>query len=304
MAILKPRERVIRAIRHQPIDRVPKGELFFPPALLGRLTGVGCTHFREPMLVAVRRLKGDLIFLHFDPISWDSAACPMTTGEIRFWADETDYFVVAGVPGVFWPVARQLGFETAARLALTEPLEYRAIAARHRSEGTRLIEECLGSGAHGIAILDDLAGTDGTFFSPKLLRQVVIPELAELIRTAKTHRVPVFFHSDGVLGPLLDDLVGIGVDVLHGCSDLDPETFRRKFGGRATMMGNFSIGIEGEHLDTDTLAEMVRQAIWTFGPDGGYIASTDGGLSEDSSLEELKLVYTVAHRTPLDAFKA
>lgn len=297
MLTLKPRERVIRAIRHETIDRVPKGELFFPPGLLGRLAGCRYTRFREPMLGALRRLKCDLVCLHFDPISRDFAACPPSTEEIKFWAEQTDYFVVAGIPGVFWPVARQVGFEAAARLALANPAQYREIAAERRSEGARLIEECLGFGAHGIAILDDLAGNDGTFFSPRLLRRTVLPELAELVGATKRHGVPVFFHSDGFLGSLLDDLVGMGVDVLHGCRALDPETFKERFGGRATVMGNFGIGIEGEGPDTGLLADWIRETIWTFGPNGGYIASTDGGLSEESSVEELKCLYTVAHKT-------
>lgn len=294
---LRPRERVARAMRHQPADRVPKGEVCFPPGFLERLVGRPDPGFREAMLRALSILNADLVFIHLNPAWSGLAAVAPRPGEVRFWALETEYFVVAGVPGVFWPVAGELGFENAARLALTDPTGYRRVAARHRTESARLAQEALAAGAQGIAVLDDLAGGSGPFFSPRLLREAVLPELEELFARIRGWGAPVFLHSDGLLGSLAGDLVNIGVDVLHGQHDLDQ--LKRQLGERVTLMGGFNLDVSPGDGDTGDPARAVREALQRLGGDGGYILSTDGGLSPWSDPNRLRWLYSVAHDTGL-----
>ena len=51
--------------------------------------------------------------------------------------------------------------------------------------------------------------------SPQLHRKFIVPHLKRYVNFFHKKGVLVLFHSDGNINPLLDDIVGTGIDVLH-----------------------------------------------------------------------------------------
>jgi len=67
-----------------------------------------------------------------------------------------------------------------------------------------------------IKIGDDLGTQAGMLISPKMYREFIKPFHAEYIAFIKERtNAKVFFHTDGDVFDILDDLVEIGVDILN-----------------------------------------------------------------------------------------
>jgi hypothetical protein len=62
---------------------------------------------------------------------------------------------------------------------------------------------------------DDIASKNGPFFNPNWIRQYEIPRLKRLVEAWHQHDTYCLFHSDGNLMPILDDLVGTGIDGMN-----------------------------------------------------------------------------------------
>ncbi len=79
---------------------------------------------------------------------------------------------------------------------------------------------------------DDLASKNGPIFSPDWIREHEIPRLSRLVDAWHEHGVYCLFHSDGDLRPILDDLVGTGIDGLNPietCAGMSIRQVREKY---------------------------------------------------------------------------
>jgi uroporphyrinogen decarboxylase len=92
-----------------------------------------------------------------------------------------------------------------------------------------------------IATGDDVANQNALMFQPELWRQVMKPRWARVIAAARAHKpdIHVWYHSDGNIWDILDDLVEIGVTILNPvqpeCMDL--LAIRRRFGEQLAFDG-------------------------------------------------------------------
>jgi hypothetical protein len=101
----------------------------------------------------------------------------------------------------------------------------------------------------------------------------------------------VFFHSDGYIAPIYEDLVEIGVDALNSqlfCMDI--EELGRRFKGRITFWGE----IDRQHVmprgtpdDVRNAVQRVRRALAD--ERGGVIAQCEWG--KDNPKENVEAVF-------------
>jgi len=278
------KDRVFAALGGKVPDRPPCGEIAFP----GRLNdAASLEHF-------IYMLNTDVAVFSVDHYASDFTLTFENPSDIKYFTRNSDCFLLGGVPGVFWPSAVKLGFETAARMSVKYPQEYRNIIRNLKEKHLRLALELIENGADGIMIFDDLAGSKGLFFSPAALRNMVFPELSEFVFKIKAMKKPVFFHSDGQIIEVLSNLMNMGIDVIHGFEGKTPdeiEQIKGKFSGRAAFMGNISPSY-GER-DEYRIFSVIKQLQNIF-KDGRYIFSSDGGLSP-GTMENLNKVYSYFH---------
>ena len=91
-----------------------------------------------------------------------------------------------------------------------------------------------------IATGDDVANQNALMFQPDLWREVMKPRWAKVIAAARAIKpdIQVWYHSDGNIEVILDDLVEIGVTILNPvqpeCMDpvADPQAIRQTAGLR------------------------------------------------------------------------
>jgi uroporphyrinogen decarboxylase len=126
-------------------------------------------------------------------------------------------------------------------------------------------------------LADDIAFKTGPFISPKLFRELLLPHYR---RVAEQVTVPWIFHSDGNVGPILDDLLTLGMQGLHPLEPdaMDLAGIKRRYGDRLCLCGHISMDALGqgppERVDT-----LVREAIAVAGPNGGYICGSANSIA-------------------------
>ena len=88
---------------------------------------------------------------------------------------------------------------------------------------------------------DDVANQNALMFKPELWREVMKPRWARVIAAARAHKpdIHVWYHSDGNIWEILDDLVEIGITILN---PVQPEcmnqlAIRKRFGSRLAFDG-------------------------------------------------------------------
>jgi uroporphyrinogen decarboxylase len=134
------------------------------------------------------------------------------------------------------------------------------------------------AGVDAVCICEDLGFKTGTFASPKIYRKHLFPYMAELVDCSKQQGVPVFLHSDGNVNEILDDLVGLGIDVLHPLerkSKMDIGMIRKRYGNRICLAGNIDASDTLPNGPPERIEREVRETIDIAGRDGAFILASD-----------------------------
>ena len=147
------------------------------------------------------------------------------------------------------------------------------------------------AGVDMIRIVGDVAMQDRVMMGPKLWRKFDKLRTAELIATAKAVNPDIvfFFHSDGNLMELVDDIIDIGVTVLNPIQPecMDPAEVKRRWGDKITLHGCVSIQ---QTLPFGTAADVRREVeglIRHCGYNGGLIVMPSNNVQPDTPVENI-----------------
>jgi hypothetical protein len=114
----------------------------------------------------------------------------------------------------------------------------------------------------------------------RVLFKPLYKEYCDLIHAAGKW---AFFHSDGFITPIIEDLIEVGVDALNSqlfCQDI--EELGRRFSGRITFWGE----IDRQHILPFGTQEDVRNAVhrvrraFDHRQGGGLIAQCEWGVND------------------------
>ncbi len=202
----------------------------------------------------------------------------ITGDELRWVVAHTDYFPVGIINSVFEDVYNLIGFDQYMLTLASEPERLRPLAQACAEFEVQKACKFLDLGAEMILIVEDIAHNTGTFISPRALRAEIFPFMDWQIEHIKRHRdAPVFFHSDGDLNTVLDDIVACGYDGLHSLqpsAGMDIARIKRAYGDRLCLMGNIDINYVLPFASPEEVERAVRETIRVAAPGGGYILST------------------------------
>jgi uroporphyrinogen decarboxylase len=145
---------------------------------------------------------------------------------------------------------------------------------------------------------DDYATTKGLIFSPRMFRRYIKPALQRLVDVIKNYRadIRVMAHCDGVMAPLLPDLVDVGVDVVHPLEPLpavDLEAIKRQYGQQISFLGGIDI-VHALPGSRDDVVREVQTRVQQLAPGGGYILAPANHVQADVPVENLVTLYQSA----------
>jgi uroporphyrinogen decarboxylase len=144
-----------------------------------------------------------------------------------------------------------------------------------------------------IILADDLGTQNSLLISPRTYRSLLKPLHAELFALVRQHsRARIFFHSDGDVFPLLDDLVEIGVQVLNPIQTsagrmANLEELKRRYGERLVFCGAIDTQRVLPLGRPDEVRAEVKRVIETLGADGGYLLASVHTIPNETPPENI-----------------
>jgi uroporphyrinogen decarboxylase len=108
-----------------------------------------------------------------------------------------------------------------------------------------------------------------------MYRKLIKPYHSELFAAIKARsRVRIFYHSDGNIYPLLNDLIETGIDLLNpvqvSAGDMgDTARLKREFGDRLAFCGAIDSQSVLPHGTVEDVRQEVRRRIKDLAPAGG-----------------------------------
>jgi uroporphyrinogen decarboxylase len=252
--MMKPRERVLRTLRFEPVDRPafdlmegmlwPELEDYFrsghglnsPNEIIEYLDPDFrwvCLGYMGPLHKSAAR--ADLDPTYSRAIASGPLAHATTIAEVNAypWPDpvwrQTLSFEAARArwpdhalamliwQPLFLTAVDAFGMEAALTNMLVAPQLFDALVARQHEVNIDVLARAL-SAARGLCdicwIGDDFSGQQALLMNPSLWRKHIKPYLAEEVQLARQHGMQVLYHSCGAVRPVLNDLIEIGVNGL------------------------------------------------------------------------------------------
>jgi uroporphyrinogen decarboxylase len=166
----------------------------------------------------------------------------------------------------------------------------RAMRALEESDG-RI--DIVGSGG-------DIGSQRGMILAPDLWREHIKPYSNRLIRTFKDMGLVTFYHSCGSLVPVIEDLIGMGLDILDpiqpNAAGMDAESLRRQFGGRLVFHGGIDEQELLPHGSPDDVRRETERLMNVLGHDGGYIVCPAHQFQPDTAPANIMAIYDTAQQ--------
>lgn len=144
-------------------------------------------------------------------------------------------------------------------------------------------------GVDMIWVGDDIGAQKAMLISPKMWRKFLKPRMANFISVLKAinPQVKVAYHSDGLIYPIIPDLIEIGLDVLNPIqpASMDPAQIKQDYGDKLCFWGS----IDEQHTlpfgsPADVRAE-VKTRLKTLGKDGGLIIGPTHHVQLDTPMQ-------------------
>lgn len=158
--------------------------------------------------------------------------------------------------GIMWSAHFQdacaaFGMEDALMTMMTEPDMFQAVIDRITEfylEANAIFYEATKGYLDAVLIGNDFGSQTGLIISPEDIRHFVLQGTKKLIDQAKSYGLVVVHHSCGSIFPIIDDLIQIGVDVIHPiqalAKDMDATNLKENFAGKTAFCG----GVDAQYL--------------------------------------------------------
>jgi uroporphyrinogen decarboxylase len=283
---------------------------------------VGEDGYRDEWDVVRTRPKGGFYYdLIHSPIKEDTMAAierhrwpdPYNPGRYRGLRErarelheETDFAVVLQVNCAFFLRCAELrGWENFYMDLAGNPKFACALMDRYLDIRLRIAEKALEEVGDNIDIImvssDDLGMNDRTILSPKMYRELIKPRQKQTFDFFKD-RTPAkrFYHCDGAIYPIIEDLIEIGVEALNpiqvsAAGMGNTKKLKAEFGDRLTFWGAIDTHQVLPHGTPEKVHSEVRRQIFDLGPGGGYVICSVHNIQPEVPPENVVAMFDAAY---------
>ena len=164
----------------------------------------------------------------------------------------------------FQDFCASFGMETALMNMAANPELVQAVDAHIMEfylKACKIFFEATKGKLHAVLIGDDLGSQQGLMISPDMARKFVLPGAKKLVDLAHSYGLKVIYHSCGAISDIIEDLIGIGVDIVHPiqakAKGMSAAELKARFGDRVSFCG----GVDTQDLLPNGSPEQVREAV-------------------------------------------
>jgi hypothetical protein len=143
-------------------------------------------------------------------------------------------------------------------------------------------------GSKIIGILDDLVYDEGPFVNPKYYKKYLYPHYKRVVDEAHRRGMKVFFHTDGKLDSVIEDIIDCGFDGLQSIqADINNfDYIKKNYGDKICLIG----GISSKNLDLKSKNEIyteTKRKVLIGKKNGGYIAGSDNMIHDSVKIDNM-----------------
>jgi uroporphyrinogen-III decarboxylase len=274
---------VIKVLRHQRANWIPRGELFISRDFLDLFFDRNQWGYVDQLETAAQSLGLSLVGVDLNP-EWSR---PLLWNH-RYKKIEP-FFSVGCLNGPVAALIGQYGFVEGLLKLKTDPPLFADLGEVLLKETETIAKAARNNGFSALAITDDIAGNRGLFFSWDIFSNQVWPVYSRLAGIIKAHGLFAFFHCDGDITGIIEDLIEAGYDCLHPVdaqSGLNIYQLMRTFHKRVAFMGHIDLMAWGEKR----IKEEIISAQESF-KEGGLILGSTGGLCKEVLPSRVQVLY-------------
>jgi uroporphyrinogen decarboxylase len=217
---------------------------------------------------------------------------------VRDFKDE--YWIVGVTPTTIFESAWALrGFDSLLTDMAADPERAERILDLTYRYHLAVTQKLAQIGVDMIWLGDDIGIQNTMLMSPGMWRRYFKPRMAALIASLKTLNpaLKIAYHSDGVIYPIIPDLIEIGIDVLNPIqpASMDPIRLKREYGDRLCFWGSLDIQHTLPYGKPEDVRAEVLARLATLGKGGGLIIGPTHNVQLDTPLENFwAMVKTIA----------
>lgn len=291
---MKPRERFIRSLTFQPVDRPARTDMFclvrelcgrpFPPEAdletgtveQRRAACHECVILYEQM---ARRLGHDAILV-WHPFTFTGPGGLDIIAELRDRVG--DEFAIIAFASAWWGMERIQDHQAFAERLYDDRGGILDDARRFLDEGIDRARGLARAGADAVYVPQDVAFNTGPYFPPAIFDELVTPFAQDFYRASRQLGLLGIFHSDGYLMKLLDSILSFGAHALQSIdpmAGMDIREVKRLTMGKLALMGNVQCNLLQEGPEA-AIRRSARYCLEHGSPGSGYIYMASNSIFE------------------------
>lgn len=321
-------QRVIGALRHEEIDRVPTFEWLIHNNVIQAL----CPGATYDEFIYAMDIDAVCVELNYESVKLDENNFKDEWGMVKRYSEEEHSVPVSG------PIVTMKDLDKYIPPDPHKPARYKSLEAnleKHKgnkavilhlndvlsipsrlmtfedfmvsiSDESELIEglidmtvdvnlqmakEAVKRGVKIIYTGDDYAYNSGPMMSPRVFEEIFYPRLCKVMRGYKDLGLYVIKHTDGNLMPILDFIIDSGIDCLDPIDPLagmDLAYIKNKYGKRIAIKGNVDCAHTLTFKSVEETVAETRKCLSMAGPGSGYIISSSNTIHSKVKPENYK----------------
>lgn len=214
-----------------------------------------------------------------------------------------EYWIVGVTPTTIFESAWALrGYEQLMIDMATNPDKANRVLDIPYSYHKIVTQRLVSLGVDMIWLGDDVGGQNAMLMSPRMWRQYFKPRMADLIASLReiNPHIKIAYHTDGVVYPVIPDLIEIGVDVLNPIQPMamDPVKIKKEYGRNLCFWGSLDIQQTLPFGTPEQVKAEVITRLKTIGRGGGLLIGPTHNLQLDTPLENFWAMIETIRLTP------
>lgn len=210
-------------------------------------------------------------------------------------ADDEKYVVCRWVYCLFERHWSLRGMENALTDFYIYPEEVHRLYQRLTDFYIRMMERaCREKKVDAFFISDDIGTQTGPFFSPEIFRTFFKPYYQQMIDKAHEMGAHFWMHSCGNIEAFLEDLIEIGLDVIHPIQKytMDEKKIAENYGGKICILAGFDVQQTIPYGSEEDVRKEARFMIDTyFRKEGKFMMTMGNGATADWKISCLDALY-------------
>jgi uroporphyrinogen decarboxylase len=214
-----------------------------------------------------------------------------------------EYWIVGVTPTTIFETAWALrGYEQLLMDMAMNPEQANHVLDIPYSYHKTVTQHLVKMGVDMIWLGDDVGGQSSMLMSPRMWRQYFKPRMAELIASLRAinPHIKIAYHTDGVVYPIIPDLIEIGLDVLNPIQPMamDPMRLKSQYGRDLCFWGSIDIQQTLPFGTPEQVRDEVLTRLKTIGQGGGLLIGPTHNVQLDTPIENFWAMIETIRQTP------